>query len=441
MAHGTQRSKRQFERAEAVIVSGNNQGGGRAGAHPIYVERGDGCYVWDLDGTRYIDFINSSFILPFGHRYPPVERAIAEQLEKGWVFTAPTESETELARLLCERVPSIEKVKFCVSGTETTMFAVRAARAYTGRRKVAKMAGGFHGTSDVLATSLGIMSAGLPHRSGHDASAQLVLGVPETIAEDVVLLSFNDRKFCEEQIEAHRNDLAAVIVEPVMGAAGMIPPRDGFLDFLREITGRYGILLVFDEMISLGIARGGAQEHYGVIPDLTACGKIIGGGLPIGCLGGRGDVMEVFDGGKGRPWVNHGGTFAGHPLAMVAGAAQLRALTPDVYEGLHRRGDRLRSKLRALCSSLGAPVQITGVGQLFCYHATDRDVTGYESAARSDLSTEMRINAILTREGIHQSQTSRGAVSVAMGDEHLDAYVAAMETTLHELATGEGRRG
>jgi glutamate-1-semialdehyde 2,1-aminomutase len=425
-------SKAAFERADRYFAGGGTRGGWMTKDYPIFIDRGEGPYVWDVDGNRYIDFINSSFALAMGHNYPAIREAIARQVEKGTFFTAHNETETDLAEELCRRVPSFQKVRFCCSGTEATMFAIRAARAYTGRKKVAKMIGGFHGTNDDLSTSLGIMSSGVA-TGGEDPVKQGAIGILEETLQHTVLLSFNNPSFTQAVIERHKKDLAAVIVEPVMGAAGMIPPRDGYLGFLREITKTYGIPLIFDEMISLGIAAGGAQEHYGVTPDMTCCGKVVGGGMPIGCIGGSEEIMEVFDPRKRQPWVNHGGTFAGHPLSMVSGLAQQRAMTPEVYRRLHELGERLRARLQALVDSLRVKMHVTGVGQLFCYHLTDQPVRNWETAAIGDHATIQRILDSLTRHGIHQVKTSRGSVSYAMTDEHVDAYVDAMEIALHEV--------
>ncbi len=424
-------SKAWFERCDKVFAGGGTRGGWMGNDYPIYIDRGDGPYVWDADGNRYIDFINSSFALAMGHNHAPIREAIEQQLQKGTFFTAHNETEVLLAEELCRRVPSFQKVRFCCSGTEATMFAIRAARALTGRSKIAKMVGGFHGTNDDLSTSLGIMSSGA-QTGGDDPVRQGCVGIlPEALAE-TVLLSFNNPSYCAQVIERHKNELAAVIVEPVMGAAGMIPPQDNFLGVLRDITRRHGILLIFDEMISMGIARGGAQACYGVTPDMTCCGKVIGGGMPIGCVGGSEEVMAVFDPRQRKPWVNHGGTFAGHPLSMVAGLAQQQAMTGPVYKRLHELGGRLRTRLQERVDALGVKMQVTGVGQLFCYHLTDKPVRNWETAAVGDHQTIQRILDSLTRQGIHQVKTSRGSVSYAMTEAHVDAYVDAMETALHE---------
>ncbi len=428
----TRGSREAFERQRQSIAGGSTRGGIFSGDYPIFIDRGEGCYVWDVDGNRYVDFINASFALPLGHNHAAIREAMARQLEKGTFFTAHNETEWRLAETLCRRIPSVEKLRFCCSGTEATMFAARGARVFTGRSKIAKMQGGFHGTNDVLSTSLGLMSSGVPSTSDYDPVKEAVIGIPPEVFEGTLLLSFNDPAFCERVIERNKDDLAAVFVEPVMGSAGMIPPRDGFLQFLRDITRRYGILLVFDEMISLGIAPGGAQEHYGVTPDMTCCGKVIGGGMPIGCVGGSEEVMEVFDLNKRMPYVNHGGTFAGHPLSMVAGLAQQEAMTPEVYQRLHRLGDRLRSMLRELFDDLGAPIQVTGVGQLFCFHVTPNEVYNYETASTGDADKLRQIMNVLPRHGIHQVKTSRGSVSAPMEEEHLAAYVRAMEAAVQE---------
>ncbi|MBM4406238.1 MAG: aspartate aminotransferase family protein [Chloroflexi bacterium] len=437
-ARRTTKSKRAFARLDRYIAGGSTRGGVLSGSYPIFLDHGEGCSVYDADGNRYIDFINASFALPFGHNFAPVRRAIASQVTKGTFFTAHNETETELARLLCERVPSIERLKFCNSGTEATMFAARAARALTGRMKLAKMAGGFHGTNDVLSTGLGLMSGGIPDDGDYNPVKQAAIGIPPAIAGDVVLLSFNNPTYCEAVIERHKKELAAVFVEPVMGAAGMIPPREGFLQFLREITKRYGIFLIFDEMISMGIARGGAQEYYGVTPDMTCCGKIIGGGMPIGCLGGSEAVMAVFDRRKRTPIVNHGGTFAGHPLSMAAGAAQLRAMTPAVYRRLHHLGDLLRSRLRAMIAEVEAPIQVTGVGQLFAFHVARHEVYNYETAWKGDAKKAQEIIDSMTKRGIFQTRTTRGAVSYPMTESHIEAYATAMREAIIENGLAGG---
>ena len=427
------KSRAAFEKTDRYIAGGSTRGGLNDRDYPLFIDRAEGCYVYDLDGNRYIDFINSSFALPLGHNHPAIREAIERQLSKGTFFTAHNETESLLAEIICRRVPSIEKLRFCNSGTEATMFAVRGARAYTGRATVAKMRGGFHGTNDPLSTSLGVMAAGKPDGGTYHAVSEGVWGIPEGALENTLLLSFNNPEFCEQQIERHKDDLAAVFVEPVMGSAGMIPPRDGFLQFLREITSRHGILLVFDEMISMGIAPGGAQGFYGVTPDITCCGKVIGGGMPIGCVGGSEEVMSVFDLRKQRPTVNHGGTFAGHPLSMVAGAAQLTAMTPDVYDRLHKLGDSTRARLTELFDSLKAPLTVTGVGQLFCYHLTSADIINYESTLSADAAKLPAIMSVLIREGIFQARTSRSAVSYPMQEEHIDAYLQAMEIAITEV--------
>lgn len=434
----TRRSFAAYQKTDRSIAGGSTRGGVMGGDYPISIERGDGCYVWDVDGNRYIDFINSSFALPLGHNHPAIREAIVRQVQKGTFFTANNETEWQLAEALCQRIPSFKKLRFCSSGTEATMFAARAARVYTGRRKLAKMAGGFHGTNEVFSTGLGIMSSGVAYDGSYDPVRLGAIGIPADTLKDTLLLSFNNPKLCEEVIEKSKDELAAVFVEPVMGAAGMIPPRDDFLGFLRNITKRHGVLLVFDEMISMGIAPGGAQEYYGVVPDMTCCGKVIGGGMPIGAVGGSEEVMEVFDMRKRKPWVNHGGTFAGHPLSMVAGLAQQQALTPGVYKRLHEMGDGLRGMLRDLFTSLHAPMQVTGVGQLFCFHVTAKDVVNYEAAATGDAQKQVQILDAMTRNGIHQVKTSRGSVSYPMEDEHLRAYVRAMETALWETGLAKG---
>jgi glutamate-1-semialdehyde 2,1-aminomutase len=404
----------------------------------IYLDRGEGCYVYDVDGNRYIDFVNTHFFLPFGHNHPDVRRAILSQVEKGTLFQ-PNEVEVEHARLICERVPSIEKLRFTVSGTEATMLALRVARVHTGRPKVAKMLGGYHGVGDLLLTGSGVFTP-QEAEDPYDPVASAGAGVLGKAVEDVVLLSFNNPEFCERAIEQHKHELAAVIVEPMLGTNGMIPARDGFLEFLRDITRRYGIILIFDEMITLGLGRGGAQEYYGVIPDMTTCGKIIGGGMPIGCVGGQEEIMAAFDGSKHSRPAWYAATHNGHPLSMVAGSAHLRALTNDVFERLHQTGESFRRALQSTFDGLGVAAQVTGIGQFFAWHLTAEPVYNYETARMPDLQTTLRIQASLTSQGIYQYLgRTIGAVSLPMTSEHLDAYLHAMEVALREKASRPSR--
>lgn len=269
--------------------------------------RGEGCWLYDADGNKFLDFTGNHTSLPLGYGNPHVQLAILDQFELGTAFPGPTEPQVRLARMICERTPSVERVRFASSGTEATMNAIRAARAFTGGRKVVKAEGAFHGTHDVMEASIApdLVASGpqkqpnaLPH----------VDGLSQNILSDVLIMPFNDPEGARDVIESQSDQISCVLVEPVMGSAGMIPASPEYMDALRDLTRKTGSLLIFDEVITYRLAPGGAQEIFGVMPDLTCFGKMIGGGMPLGAFGGREDVMALFDPSKGRPAIHQGGS-------------------------------------------------------------------------------------------------------------------------------------
>ncbi len=423
----TPKSRKMFDEVSRLIPGGVT-GTGFLHPYPSYIVRANGCYLYDVDGNRLTDFMNGSFVLPLGHNHPKVRQAIREQMKNGMFFTFPSIVEQDLAREIIDRVPSIEKVRFSVSGTEATMYATRLARAFTGRTKVAKAVGGYHGTHDGLWIGVG--------RAAGTGDISVPAGVLPEARDELVFMEFNDTEGSVAAIEGEKDNLAAVIVEPIMGAGGLIPPAPGYLEALRDVTARHDIVLVFDEMISFSIARGGAQEFYGVTPDMTTTGKCAGGGLPIGVFGGRAEIMDLLDPTKtptGYAKVSHVATYGGHPLSMVSGLAYLQAMTPEVYARLHHLGDLVRSELRHLFARLEAPIQVTGVGHLFGFHWTVQDVTDYATASSSDRDTIHDICLAMISKGYFPSSGARCCVSAAMTERHIRGFVRAMEETLHEL--------
>ena len=305
---------------------------------------GSGLWIRDVDGNEYRDFLGNYTSLILGHAHPVVVAAVEAQVRRGSAFAAPTEIEVELAEEIRRRVPSVERLRFTSSGTEATMFAMRAARAFTGRPLVAKFERSYHGTHD------GVM-AGTP-------------GVPEAMSGLVVELPWGDLDGIEDTLRGRLDELAAIIIEPVQGAGGVRPPEPGFLESLRALADRAGALLIFDEIISFRVAPGGAQERFGVRPDLTTLGKIIGGGYPLAAFGGRADVMGIFDARRAGA-ISHGGTFNGSPVAAAAGLATLRQLTPDTYRRLDVLGERLRARVAAAIDHEGLDARVSAVGSLF----------------------------------------------------------------------------
>jgi glutamate-1-semialdehyde 2,1-aminomutase len=328
-------------------------------------------------------------------------------------------------------VPSVELVRFCSSGTEATMFALRLARVFTGRPKLARIEGGYHGTHDYAEVS----HHPPPGRAGPAEEPLAVAdsaGTPAAVLADTVVLPMNDAPACERILRRHAEEVAAVIVEPIMGA-GAIPARPDFLQALRGVTRELGSLLIFDEVISLRVAPGGAQQRYGVTPDLTTMGKVIGGGLPVAAFGGRAEVMELLDP-RRREFLSQGGTYNGNPLGMAAGLAALRQLTPDVYDRLAAQGEGLRARLAEAFEERDVPVQVTGDASLFCVHLSDRPVTDYRGlAARSEVRNREFFLRMLNR-GVLLAPRGLGAVSTPMGEPELERVLAAAGRVAEEMA-------
>ncbi|MCE2404515.1 MAG: aspartate aminotransferase family protein [Dehalococcoidia bacterium] len=424
----TPRSREMWEEAKRYLPGGDTRNSIFWAPYPIYIQDGGGCHAVDLDGTDRLDFIGNMTSLPLGNAYPPVVKAVQEQAARGLVYNAPNEHQVRLARLLCRRVPSVELVRFTNSGTEATLNAVRAARAFTGRTKIAKCEGGYHGTHDAVSVSVRTDPAmgGSPERP---TAVPSVAGLPPSVVEEVVVMPFNDTAAARAILEDNAGELAAVIVEPVLGGSGMVPADQEYLDALREFTELDGSVLIFDEVISFRASHGGAQEHYGIRPDMTTFGKIIGGGFAVGAFGGRRDLMDLYDPTTG-PVVGHAGTFNGNPMTMVAGAVTLEDLTPDVYDRLGPLTEGLRQGVRDACAELDVPVRVTGLGSLFGIHFLDRPVRTYRDVHSSDRDLRQRVFWGLMNEGILSTANLVGAVSNPMAQGEVDAFVEAFRTVL-----------
>jgi glutamate-1-semialdehyde 2,1-aminomutase len=421
----TPRSRELHERALRWMPGGHTRTTVWFRPHPLYLDRGEGCHVVDVDGTDRIDFIGNYTALILGHAHPSVVEAVRERAEHGSAFAATNRFEVELAEEICRRVPSVERVRFCSSGTEATMFAMRLARAFTGREAIARVEGGYHGTHDGAEVSIhpSVEAAG-------PASAPLPVadsvGTPSWALANTVVLPFNDADAAEAVLRREQGRLAGVIVEPVLGAGGMIPAGPGYLERLRAVTAELGLVLIFDEIISLRVAPGGAQERYGVTPDLTTMGKIVGGGLPVAAFGGRADIMDLLsperDGGLSQV-----GTFNGNPMGAAAGVAALRALTDAEYRRLEALGGRAREGLQATFDRHDVAAHVTGMASLFQVHFTGRPVTDYRSAATADANMARTFFLGMLNEGILLAPRGAGAVCTPMGDPEVDALLAAAD--------------
>ena len=428
-ASKTSRSRALHEEAVAVMPGGNSRTTTFFDPYPFYFQRGQGAHVWDVDGVERVDFNGNYTSLVLGHATPDVVKAVQAAAESGLSFPGPTEHEIRLAEMLVRRVPSVESLRFTNSGTEATMNAVRLARAFTDRSKLAKFEGAFHGTHDWVMVSVSGDTKSWGNRRRPKPIAWSA-GIPPAVLKNTVVLPWNDAEACEEILAKEGSSIAAVIVDPYMCNAGLLPPVDGFLPRLREVTERHGMLLIFDEVISFRTAWGGAQERLGIRPDLTTFGKIIGGGLPVGAFGGRRDVMSFYDPRKGGARISQGGTFNANPVTMAAGVATLNALTPEAYARLDAIGERLRGGASRLLAATRRRGQVTGVGSLFWLHWTTETLTDYRSARAKDAEMAQRVFVGMLNEGILLTQRGLGACSLAMTDQDVDRFVNALARVL-----------
>jgi glutamate-1-semialdehyde 2,1-aminomutase len=373
--------------------------------------------------------------LIFGHAYPPVVAAISDQASRGTAFAIPTEPEVELAQLLAARIASVEHIRFTNSGTEGVLFALRAARVCTGRDKIAKFEGGYHGTADHVSISV-TPDLALTGDARQPTPVPASAGITPNTVDDVIILPFNDLEGTTAILTAHQDELAAVLVEPLLGSCGYVPAHPEFLQGLRDLTQRLGMLLIFDEVQTFRLSSGGAQALLGVMPDLTVLGKIIGGGLPVGGVGGRSDVMAAFDATAGTPKIPHAGTFNGNPVTMRAGLATLRDLGPAAYDRLNQRGSDLRQRLQGLGNRYGVPIQVTGAGSLFGIHWSAEPITDYRSAARANKSLSYKFFLHALNNGVFFTTRGGGCLSMPMTDTDMGAFLDVLEGFLKKLTAG-----
>jgi glutamate-1-semialdehyde 2,1-aminomutase len=417
------KSQELYDQAVKLMPGGVNspvRAFGAVGGTPLFIERGEGAYIYDADGNRYIDYVLSWGPLILGHAHPSVVRVLQDAAAKGTSYGAPNAHEIELAALVQDMMPTIELVRFVNSGTEATMSALRLARAYTGRERIIKFAGNYHGHADMLLVDAGsgVATLGLPNSPG----------VPAGAVSGTLSARYNDLDSVRDLFVRFPDTIAAVIVEPVAGNMGMIPPAEGFLQGLRTLTAEFGALLIFDEvMTGFRVHPGGAQTLYNITPDLTALGKVIGGGLPVGAYGGKREIMEMVA--PVGP-MYQAGTLSGNPLAMVAGIETLRRIQdPAVWERFDELGARLDTGIKEAADTYGIPIFQTRVGSMQGLFFTGAPVVDYDTAKTSDTERFGRFFHAMLAGGVYlaPSQFEAGFLSTAHGKGEIDATIAAAE--------------
>jgi glutamate-1-semialdehyde 2,1-aminomutase len=427
-------SSRMYDRALASLPGGNTRSTVFMKPYPIYAARGEGCRVWDVDGNEYIDCVNNFTSLIHGHAHPSLVEAAKQQLALGSAFGLPTASEIDLAELLAERLPSVDQVRFTNSGTEAVMMALKAARAFTGRPKIAKCEGAYHGSYDYAEVSLDPT----PEAWGRNApvSVAYAKGTPDNVLADVITIPFNDTEAAISLVREHGKELACVLVDPMPNRAGLAPADKNYLDALRRVTREIGAVLIFDEVITFRLGYRGAQGLWGIDPDLTTLGKIMGGGFPVGAVAGSREFMAVFDPRHGKPALPHGGTFSANPVTMRAGLAAMELLDEPAFAKLDALGQRVRSGIDEAFRKAGVPGGTVGLGSLLKIHFADRPIRDYRSAYLTE--QESRRQAIFSRgllnRGVLAASYGLMALSTPMTEEDAEAIVAAASASLAEVS-------
>ncbi len=419
-----------FERAKNYIPGGVNspvRAFRAVGGNPIFIKSAKGAYLYDEDGNAYIELINSWGPMILGHAHELVEKAVSDAIQAGFSFGAPTRREVEMAELITSIVPSVEKVRMVNSGTEATMSALRVARGYTGRDKMIKFEGCYHGHGDsfLIAAGSGAITFGTPDSPG----------VTKGVANDTLTAPFNDLVAVQALVDANKGQIACIFIEPVVGNMGLVKPAEGFLEGLRSICDKEGIVLIFDEvMTGFRLSKGGFQERCGVIPDMTTMGKIIGGGMPVGAYGGKKEIMDCV---SPQGPVYQAGTLSGNPIAMAAGLVMLNHLnnTPSVYTRLEEIGNTLTNGIKENMQKLGVNYTLNHVGSMFTLFFTDKPVNNFEDAKSSDTALFGRYFQAMLKRGIYlaPSQYEAMFLSTAITDEHIKTILQANYDSLKEI--------
>lgn len=434
------RSAQLYARASKVMAGGSTRLTTWQSPYPIYAVSGSGCLIKDADGVERIDFLNNYMTLIHGHAHPEIVAAVQAQAARGLSFAMPTENEIQLAELLCGRVRSFEQIRFCNSGSEAVMVAIKAARAHNGRPMIAKCEGAYHGMFDPVEVS----HDARPESWGPveaPARTPYTRGLPEGVIQDVVVIPHNDVARTRHLLELNASRLAAVIVDPLPPRIGFVPATAEYLRMVREVCDKHGIVMISDEVASFRIDYHGPQHVHGFEPDLTTMGKIIGGGMPVGAVAGKKAFMAVFDPTQGRPLASHGGTFNSNPMTMAAGFAAMRMMTPEAFARLAKLGDRLAEGLRAAFRDANMEGQVTGAGSLWKIHMNNRRFTDYRSVhavppEKAKLDTLYRH---LLNAGYVMGPTGLIALSTPMSEAEIDGFCGAAHDGLMAIRRADGQ--
>ncbi len=428
------RSAEIMIRGKQVFPGGDTRASAHFGPYPLVMERGHECYLYDVDGHELLDFMNNFTSLIHGHAHPATVKAVIDQAPRGTAFAAPSRSQIELAELIVSRIPSVEQMRFCSSGSEATLMALRCARAVTGRQKIMKMEGGYHGSYELAEVSL----IPFPDRRGdiaHPNANAVDNSFPQSVLSDVVVCPYNEPELATRLIAEHAHELAAVIVEPMLGSMGMVPATSEFLRALREAATRHNIVLVFDEVITLRQSAAGEQGRHGIRPDLTCMGKIIGGGLPVGALGGDRNLMQVFSPESKDP-VFHASTFSGNALTMASGLSTLSNFEEKDAQRLNALGDQLRAGFNQVLSQFGIRGAAVGSGSLSNLVLTDIDIKSSRDVMEGMIAAGhigSLLHLSMLRHGVVSASRLMYCVSTPMREEHVDQAITALSESLAEL--------
>ena len=427
------KSARLFARASRVIPGSTSRLTIKTSPYHLFLSSAQGAKVVDVDGNELLDFNNNYTSLIHGHAHPVINQAVQKQLSLGTAYSFSNEAEIELAELLCERIPSMDRIRFVNSGSEAVMNAIKAARASTGRFKIAKCEGGYHGSYDYAEVSL----SSTPENwgTGRPQSVEYSKGTPESVLEETIVIPYNDADQAERILEAHASELAAVLFDPLPLRIGLIPIQPEFVKMLERFAKNHQALLILDEVITLRNGYSGTQGVLGLTPDLTTVAKIIGGGFPVGALGGRADIMQVFEADREKPALPHGGTFNANPVTMVAGKTCMELFNPEEIDRLNAKGEFLRAEIENVFKSVNVPGQVTGEGSLFRIHLHNRALRNYRDSysTKTENTNLSLLHQHLINEGVYLSSGGLGCLSTAMNDADLTYFLEALLKSLRQM--------